>query len=400
MIRNYSEDSLVEQPAIELFKELGWDVANCYKESFGSTLMQAPSPQPSPKGSGEINLGRETAGEVVLVSRPRPALAELNPELPPEAVDDAIEELTRDRSAMSLVEANRQIYKLLKGGVRVQGTALSPSPSPKGRGEKEKDLERQVGTPPSGYAPSPPAPLPRGEGRTAKGGSEEETVRVKVIDWEHPETNDFFLASQLWLTGDVYKRRADLIGFVNGLPLIFIELKKLRTEDAFHHNLRDYKNTIPKLFWYNAFIILSHGTKSLIGSMTAGLDHFSEWKKINDEGEEGIVSLETMIRGTCEPSKLLDLVENFVLFNESPTGLVKLIAKNHQYLGVNRAIAAVQRLMLRTPTPNPSPKGGGEEEELATTSAFTTSSSPWTIMLRFRFSTKTVFLSCSWSMTI
>lgn len=142
----------------------------------------------------------------------------------------------------------------------------------------------------------------------------------------------------------MYKRRADLVGFVNGLPLVFIELKKLRTEDAFHHNLRDYKNTIPKLFWYNAFIILSHGTKSLIGSLTADLDHFAEWKKINDEGEEGMVSLDTMIRGTCDPARLLDVIENFILFSESEGGLVKLFAKNHQYLGVNRAIKAVDEI--------------------------------------------------------
>ncbi len=164
---------------------------------------------------------------------------------------------------------------------------------------------------------------------------EESVVRVKVIDWDTPANNDFFLASQFWMTGETYKRRADLVGFVNGLPLVFIELKKLRTEDAFHKNLRDYKNTIPKLFWYNAFIILSHGTRSLIGSMTADLDHFSGWKRINDEGEQGIVSLDTMIRGMCEPARLLDIVENFTLFSENQQGLLKLIAKNHQYLGVS-----------------------------------------------------------------
>jgi len=301
----YSEDTLVEQPAIELFKELGWEVANCYQETFG------------PNGS----LGRETAAEVVLVSRLRPALERLNPDLPAEAITIAIEALTRHRSAMSSTEANRQIYKLLKDGVRADLAGMQASSAP------------------SAFTPSRPAPLPRGEGR-----QEEQVVRVKVIDWDSPKNNDFFLASQFWITGDTYKRRADLIGFVNGLPLVFIELKKLRTEDAFHHNLRDYKNTVPKLFCYNAFIILSHGSKSLIGSLTADLDHFVEWKKINDEGDEGIVSLETMIRGTCEPARLLDLVENFTLFIESEGGLLKLLAKNHQYLGVSRAIKAVEEI--------------------------------------------------------
>ncbi len=292
MAGNYSEDSLVEQPAIELFKELGWEVANCYQETFG------------PNGS----LGRETAAEVVLTSRLRPTLEKLNPDLPAEAITIAIDALTRDRSAMSNTEANRQIYKLLKDGIRADLTDI---------------VSRE---------------------RIDNAPVDEMTVRVKVIDWDNSKNNDFFLASQFWITGDVYKRRADLIGFVNGLPLVFLELKKLRTEDAFHHNLRDYKKTVPKLFWYNALIILSHGSKSLIGSLTAGLDHFVEWKKISDEGDEGIVSLETMIRGTCEPVRLLDLVENFTLFIESEGGLLKLLAKNHQYLGVGRAIKAVEEI--------------------------------------------------------
>ncbi|CAN5539401.1 type I restriction endonuclease subunit R [soil metagenome] len=273
-------------------KQLGWDAANCYQETFGLN------------GS----LGRETAAEVVLISRLRLALEKLNPDLPAEAITIAIEALTRDRSAMSSTEANRQIYRLLKEGVRADLTGIvSPGGSDRAR-------------------------------------ADEMVVRVKVIDWENPKNNDFFLASQFWITGDMYKRRADLIGFVNGLPMVFIELKKLRTEDAFHHNLRDYKNTVPKLFWYNALIILSHGSKSLIGSLTADLDHFVEWKKINDEGDEGIVSFETMIRGTCEAARLLDLVENFTLFVENEGGFLKLLAKNHQYLGVSRAIKAVEEI--------------------------------------------------------
>src|SRR5687768_12323509 len=103
MSRYYSEDSLVEQPAVELFKELGWEAANCYHETFGKNAF----------------LGRETAAEVVLTSRLRPALKILNPDLPAEAIESAIEQLARDRSAMSAVQANREIYTLLKNGVRV-----------------------------------------------------------------------------------------------------------------------------------------------------------------------------------------------------------------------------------------------------------------------------------------
>lgn len=281
---DYSEDALVEQPAIALFGDLGYGTANCYHETFGAGGT----------------LWRETTNEVVLLPRLRAALQKLNSDLPSEAISLAIEELTKDRSAMSMVQANKEIYKLLKDGVKV----------------------------------------------TLQGDDGETTETVVVIDWNNPENNDFFLASQFWVSGDIYKKRADLIGFVNGLPLIFIELKKSHSKlvNAFKHNLKDYKATIPHLFWYNAFIILSNGCEAKIGSVSAGWEHFSEWKRINDEGEQGVVSLETMIRGTCEPNRFIDILENFTLFEEAKGGLIKLIAKNHQYLGVNKAIKALQQI--------------------------------------------------------
>lgn len=282
---DYSEDTLVEQPSIELFEELGWEAANCFYEQFG------------PGGT----LGRETSAEVVLVSRLRPALERLNPSLSSDTIQVAVEELTRDRSILHPVEANREIYRLLRDGVRVKVS---------------------------------------GEGG-------EETVEVvRVIDWDKPEKNDFFLASQFWISGEIYKRRADLLGFVNGLPLVFIELKTSheRLERAYKDNLRDYKNTIPQVFWYNAFIILSNGSESRIGTISSEWEHFSEWKKITSEGEEGIVSLETMIRGTCEKNRLFDLTENFLLYSQERGGLVKMIAKNHQFLGVNSALETVRQI--------------------------------------------------------
>ncbi len=283
MSGDYSEDTLIEQPAIALLAELGWETANVFQETFGSTST----------------LGRETAGEVVLVQRLRAALDKINPDFPAEALDSAIEELTRERGTMSPAQANREVYDLLKNGVKVKV-------------------------------------------RTEKGDDHKETVQF--IDWQNPDKNDFFLASQLWVTGDMYKRRCDLIGFVNGIPLVFIELKAShrRLEAAYTDNLRDYKDTIPHLFWYNAFIVLSNGSQSRMGSSTASWEHFAEWKKISDEKEAGLVSLETMLRGACDPTRLLDLVENFTLFEEAQGGLIKKVAKNHQYLGVNRAIASVQ----------------------------------------------------------
>ncbi|MBI2164078.1 MAG: type I restriction endonuclease subunit R [candidate division NC10 bacterium] len=297
----YSEDALVEQPAVALFDELGWETADCFHE-----FEQA----------GGSPLGRETAAEVVLVRRLRAALEKLNPTLPAEAIIQAIEEITRDRSRMSLAAANQEVYRLLKEGVRAKALngALTPALS---RGER---------------------------GKTKRAETSEETVRV--IDWNDPASNDFFLASQFWVTGEMYTRRADLVGFVNGLPLVFVELKAAHKsiESAFQQNLRDYKTTTPHLFWYNGIIILSNGSQSRIGSVTAEWEHFAEWKRINSEGEQGIVSLETMIRGTCDPARLMDLVENFTLFQKTKKGLLKLLAKNHQYLGVNSVIAGLQHI--------------------------------------------------------
>jgi len=284
-MHDYSEDVLVEQPTIALFATLGYETANTFYEKLGKNGT----------------LGRETYSEVVLVPRLRAALQRLNPGLSHEVIELAIEELTCDRSILSPANANHEIYRLLKQGINIHISA-----------EEDAGLI--------------------------------ETVRV--IDWNNPTNNDFFLASQFWISGEMYRRRADLVGFVNGLPLIFIELKAAhkRLENAYRDNLRDYKDTIPQIFWYNAFIILSNGHESRIGSMTAGWEHFFEWKKISNEEERGVVSLETMIRGTCEKNRLLDIVENFTLFNIAGGASIKLIAKNHQFLGVNNALEAVRSL--------------------------------------------------------
>ena len=166
-----------------------------------------------------------------------------------------------------------------------------------------------------------------------------------MIDWDEPANNDFLLCSQFRITGEKDNRRADLVGFVNGLPLVLIELKAVhrRLQTAYNDNLRDYKNAVPHLFWANALIIISNGSESRVGSITADWEHFAEWKKVGSEGEEGRVSLETMLRGVCDPVRLLDLMENFTLFQDVPGGTIKLTAKNHQYLGVNNALDKLRR---------------------------------------------------------
>ena len=262
-----NEDSLIEQPAIEIFKSLGYDHLNCYKEVLAK----------------DGTIGRETAGEVVLIPRLKNALIKLNPDASSEAITLAIEELTRDRSVQNPAVANKEVYKMLREGVKVT-------------------VKNEEGN--------------------------EDTETIKVIDFNNPRNNDFFLASQFWITGEMYKRRADLVGFVNGIPLIFIELKAVhkKIENAYRDNLTDYKDTIPQIFWYNAVIILSNGAESRIGSITADYENFAEWKKINTEGEEGVVSLETIIKGTCEKQRFIDLIENFILYQDTGGAVTKILA--------------------------------------------------------------------------
>jgi type I restriction enzyme R subunit len=283
MLHAYTEDQLVEQPAIGLFGELGWTTMSASEEIFG------------PAGT----LQRETKGEAVLVSRLRAGLDRLNSALPPEAITAAVDELIRDRSAMSLEAANREVYLLLKEGIKVS----------------VPDRER--------------------------GG--QKTERLRVIDWEQSANNDFLLVSQFSVTGALYTCRPDLVGFVNGLPLVVIELKKpgVPARAAFDENLTHYKQQIPALFWFNALLIASNGTDSRVGSLTADWERFFDWKRIEREDEPRRVSLEVMLRGTCDRARLLDLVENFTLFSEHKAGLVKIIGQNHQFLGVNNAIASM-----------------------------------------------------------
>ncbi|MDD4059461.1 MAG: type I restriction endonuclease subunit R [Kiritimatiellae bacterium] len=338
----YTEDQLVEQPAIGLFAELGWQTVCAMEETFGAGGT----------------LGRETRGEVVLVSRLREAMMRLNPSLPDEAINTAIDELTRDRSAMSLPAANREVYDLLKNGIKVSiaEPEETPSPGPTGHplpeGEGLQNERRKART-----SPLPSSPLPLGEAgvrvrsmgeglggegsRQGSGGQRLE--RVRVIDWENPATNDFLLVSQFSVTGALYTCRPDLVGFVNGLPFVVIELKKLGVpaQQAFDENLTHYKAQIPSLFWYNALLIASNGTESRVGSLTADWERFFEWKRIASEDEKRRVSLETILRGTCDKARLLDLLENFTLFSEHKTGLAKIVGQNHQYLGVNNAIASM-----------------------------------------------------------
>ena len=282
----YGELALVEMPAIDLLTSLGWSFKNLYAETFGELGSE----------------GRESESQVILARRLRAALVALNAGLPADAYAQAVEQLAQDRSKQIAVNANRDFYRLLKDGVKV----------------KVPDEH---------------------------GGHSTETLRV--IDWATPANNEFFLASQMWVAGDMYRRRCDLLAFVNGLPLVFIELKKpaVPLKSAFDDNLRDYRGqSVPQLFHSNAFILLSNGSDTKVGTLTSGWEHFFDWKRVADEDEAGKVSLERALRGLLEPARLLDYIENFTVFEEGKGGLIKKTAKNHQLLGVNKSIARLVEL--------------------------------------------------------
>ena len=282
MTYEYSEDNLIEQTAIDLFfNQLGWDTQLAYnKEGFG-------------EGS---TLGRLNKKEVVLKKIFFEKIKEFNPNLPEQAYNHAYEKLIEESITKSLAEINYEKHLLLRNGIPVDFI------NEKGEQVKNKTL--------------------------------------KVFDFDNADNNNFLAVRQLWIQGKSNReRRPDIIGFVNGIPLLFIELKAAhrKLENAYNDNFTVYKDVIPNLFYYNAFVMLSNGIESRIGSVTGKYQHFHEWKRITEE-DEGIVALDRIIVGVCEKNRFMDLFENFILFDNSLGKVVKLIARNHQFIGVNKAI--------------------------------------------------------------
>lgn len=285
-----TEDRLVQATfAQHLETVLGWEGIYAWnEESFG------------PDGT----LGRADTKEAVLTRDLRSALKRLNPELPPAAIEDALRALTVYDVSRSMVQHNREFYRLLRAGIPVH------------------------------Y-------------RDASG--RQKTGRARVIDFDNkPGSNRFLAVRELKLTGvrtPNYNRRADLVCFVNGLPLVFIELKAVykNIRAGFDGNLRDYMddNVIAHAFHHNAFLIVSNGDRARFGSITSEWEHFNEWKRL-DEKDKGDVDAEVLLNGMLAHDRLLDIVENFILFDESKPGATrKVVARNHQVLGVNRAVASV-----------------------------------------------------------
>jgi type I restriction enzyme R subunit len=292
-----SEDRLVQKTfADHLQDHLGWESVYAYNtETFG------------PEGT----LGRKSEREAVLVRDLRAALERLNPDMPASAREQAVEKLTHMDFARSLLQHNREFYGFIRGGVPVEWRD--------GSGETHHAHARLIDF---------------GNGKAADG----------------QPNNRFLAVRELKLQGlrvPHYNTRADLVCFVNGLPLVLIELKAVykNIRAGFDNNLTWYldPNVVPHAFHHNAFLIVSNGDKACYGSITSKWEHFVEWKR-NAEKDKGRVDAEALLDGMLNQERLLDLVENFILFDDSRAGGTrKIVARNHQVLGVNNAVASVRR---------------------------------------------------------
>src|SRR5450755_3143343 len=288
-MQSISSEAAIRQRACQQFDGLGYTLIDGSQEEHGPCSTT----------------GRRSASDVVLLPRLRAALQALNPDSPAILIDKAIEKLTESRSLFSLAAANEQIYALLKDGIKV---------------------DTRLGT---------------GAEQSSQDARQDTHKTLQVINWKEADKNDFALVSHLWIDGKLGKRRLDLVGFVNGLPLILLEIADSDLQNTFERIDRDYKATLPALFWYNAFIIVADTLTCKMGSLTTPWDHFFQWKRVKDERENESTRLATLIEGSCQPERLLDILENFTLFDKGK-GLNKLIARNHQYLGVNNAIASLR----------------------------------------------------------
>ena len=285
MSRNLNENSLTEQPVIEWLKEMGYDY------EFGPDL--AP---------GQILGEREDFREVVLVGRLKRSIRRLNPDLPEAAIDDVVRVITRVEHP-NLEIANKEIYKMLTQGVKI--------------GIRDKSGEEK--------------------GRLAK-----------IYDFENPQNNEFLVVNQLAIQGIEKVRRPDIVVFVNGIPLVIFELKNPTLENATTYSafqqLQEYKKDIPEIFKYNQILVIGDLLEAKHGTISSSWEWFSVWKGIESEDEknDGISELEILTRGIFHKTRLLDIIENFIIFeadSERDTSkYTKKMGLYHQYFGVNKAV--------------------------------------------------------------
>ena len=279
---DYSENLLVQESAGNLLRdELGWDVQFAFEaEKLGK----------------DGTFGRGSYKEILLTCYFEEALRKFNPWIQDDQIVQAKEALEQRLSTSSLLQINEEKYFLLRDGI--------------------------------------PVTIKKPTGQT-------EIKKATIIDFQKPEKNYFLAIKELKIYGELYRRRTDIVGFVNGIPLLFVELKKstMDVQNAYEDNYTDYQDTIPQLFYYNAFLMLSNGLEAKVGTLGSKFEFFHEWKRLAEE-DEGNVALETMLRGICKKENFLDLFENFILYDHSDGNTAKILARNHQYLGVNEAMKA------------------------------------------------------------
>ena len=289
MSYEYSENKLVQDSAGNLLRdELGWEVYYAYNtEKLGVNGT----------------FGRKSYREIVLWRYFKDAVFKLNPWLTESVYEDAVKKLEHHLNSASLMQINEEKYGYLRDGIPVMVK------KPNGKTEQE---------------------------------------RVQVFDFADPENNHFLAIKELKIHGELYRRRTDIVGFVNGIPLLFVELKNhnVDVQDAYTCNYTDYLDTIPHLFYYNAFLMLSNGSEAKVGTLGSKYEFFHEWKRLKED-EEGSVALETMLRGICNKQTFMDLFENFILYDHSGGRTAKILARNHQYLGVNEAVEVYKQRKLR-----------------------------------------------------
>ena len=270
---------------------------------FGYNIIVCDHTQ---KGQFDLNdgTGRTSKKLCVLPDVLKESLVKINPHISEAIIDDVIRTLNRDFTGTDLVATNYELYQKIRNQVKV---------------------------------------------KVRKNGKDDFDF-VKLIDFDNPTANTFTAVSQMWVQGKLYWHRPDILLFVNGLPLVFIELKRSdkKVKEAYDNNLQKYRKGCPNLFVFNQICVLSNAIETRLGAFNATYEYFFEWLKVDSEKEkpnrtairnEGS-SVSYLISGLLRKERLIDYIENFVLFDNRK---VKIIAKNHQYFGVNNLIASVER---------------------------------------------------------
>ena len=280
-------ESVVEQAALAWLESIGWPVAH------------GPDIVPDMPAAERANYN-----EVVLGARLRDALVRLNPTLPAEALEDAYRKLTRLEGA-DLIQRNRALHRLLVNGVTV-------------------------------------------EFRTRDG--EVRGAQARVIDFDQPKANDWLAVNQFSVTENKHSRRSDVVLFVNGLPLAVLELKNATDENATiwsaFQQLQTYQAEIPSLFATNAVLVVSDGVQARVGALGAGREWFKPWRTIAGErlADSHVPELQVVIEGVFAPRRFLDLVRDFLVFEDDGSGrLIKKMAGYHQFHAVQVAVGETLR---------------------------------------------------------